>query len=274
MQQSNIRVLALDLDGTLTNHEKKITPRTKAALEAAMAQGVSVVLASGRPTVGIEPLAKELDLYNKGGYILSYNGGKVIECKTGKVMYHKKFPAQMIPELCEFARQHDVAILTYNSEGIICERPTDPWALKECDISKIPMIGVPDLTMAVQGSITKMLLTLDPAKMPAVEAALSAQCKDRIDTYRSCAFFIEAVPLGVAKDASLAALLETLGLSRHNLMACGDGMNDRSMIAYAGVGVAMQNAENPVKAVADYITTNDNDHDGVAEAIEKFILNV
>ena len=66
--------------------------------------------------------------------------------------------------------------------------------------------------------------------------------------------------------------LERMGLGRENLMACGDGLNDRSMIAYAGVGVAMQNAEGPVKAVADYVTAADNDHDGVAEAVEKFIL--
>ena len=78
--------------------------------------------------------------------------------------------------------------------------------------------------------------------------------------------------LGVAKDGSLAALLEHMGLGRENLMACGDGLNDRSMIEYAGVGVAMQNAEEPVKAVADYVTAADNDHDGVAEAVEKFIL--
>ena len=76
----------------------------------------------------------------------------------------------------------------------------------------------------------------------------------------------------MAKDGSLAALLERMGLDRENLMACGDGLNDRSMIAYAGVGVAMQNAEGPVKDCADYVTAADNDHDGVAEAVEKFIL--
>ena len=76
----------------------------------------------------------------------------------------------------------------------------------------------------------------------------------------------------MAKDASLRALLERMGLTRDNLMAIGDGLNDRSMIAFAGVGVAMQNAEDPVKAAADYVTAADNNHDGVAEAVEKFIL--
>ena len=80
------RVLALDLDGTLTNTEKVITPRTKAALQEAARRGVCIVLASGRPTVGIEPLARELELEKYGGCILSYNGGKIIDCRTGQTL--------------------------------------------------------------------------------------------------------------------------------------------------------------------------------------------
>ena len=79
------KVLALDLDGTLTNTEKIITPRTKAALQAAAKRGVCIVLASGRPTVGIEPLAKELELETYGGCILSYNGGKIIDCMPSRL---------------------------------------------------------------------------------------------------------------------------------------------------------------------------------------------
>ncbi len=274
MQQHDIRVLALDLDGTLTNHEKIITPRTMAALHAAMEKGVMLVLASGRPTVGIEPLAKQLDLYRKGGYILSYNGGTVLDCKTGDILYQNELPPALIPEICAFAKAHGVAVVSYNNDGVIGEHPNDPWALKECEINKIPMIGVDNLAEYIDYPISKMLLTLDPVRMEFIEPDIKAQFRGRMDAYRSCAFFIEAVPLGVAKDASLAALLETLGLSRENLMACGDGMNDRSMIAFAGVGVAMQNAEDEVKKVADYVTIADNDHDGVAEAIEQFILNV
>ena len=106
---------------------------------------------------------------------------------------------------------------------------------------------------------------------PVLKAGL-ARFAGQIDLYPSSPFFIEAVPLGVAKDRSLAALLDRMGLSPAQLMACGDGMNDRSMIRYAGVGVAMANAEGPVKAAANYVTTADNNHDGVAEAVERFIL--
>lgn len=272
MQKNDIRVLALDLDGTLTNHERKITPRTMRALQAAMQKGVLVVLASGRPTAGIEPLAKELDLYHKGGYILSYNGGTVLDCKTGQILYQNEVPAQLIPSICAFAKEQEVALISYNDVGVISESPDDPWARKECDISKIPMIAVNSLAQYITFPISKMLVTLDPARMEAVKTAMQQRFAGQLEIYPSCPFFIEVMPRGIAKDAGLAVLLERLGLTPENLMACGDGANDHAMISYAGVGVAMQNADPVVKAVATYVTVADNDNDGVAEAIEAFIL--
>ena len=212
---SDIKVLALDLDGTLTNDHKLVTPRT----------------------AGITPLAKDLGLDKKGGCILSYNGGKIVDCRTGETLVEKTLDPALVPELCDFAAAQDIAILTYNREGIVCERDKDEWANKECFTTKLPMIHVDDLASYVNYPVCKMLITLDPARRDAVCAAGQQQFAGRAD-----------------------------------LMACGDGLNDRSMIAYAGVGVAMQNAEQPVKDCADYVTTADNNHDGVAEAVEKFIL--
>ena len=251
---AEIKVLALDLDGTLTNSQKEVTPRTRAALDAAIAKGVTIVLASGRPTAGVLPLAKELG--KKGGCILSYNGGKIIDCRTGETLYQKQLDAQYVPELCAFAAAQNVTIITYNKEGVVTEHPDDKWALRECFTCKLPMTGVDDLAKYVDYPICKMLITVDPARRDEVWAAGKKQFDGCIDLYPS----------------SPAALLERMGLDRENLMACGDGLNDRSMIAYAGVGVAMQNAEDPVKDCADYVTAADNDHDGVAEAVEKFIL--
>ena len=273
MAETNIWVLALDLDGTLTNDQKKVTPRTRAALDAAAAQGVTIVLASGRPTAGIRPLAKDLGLDKKGGCILSYNGGCIVDCGTGETLYQKVLGAEFVPELCRFAAEQGVAIVTYNKEGVVTEHPEDVWAAKEGFTCKLPMIRVEDLAAYVDYPISKMLITLDPARRDEVCALGQKQFEGRLGLYPSSPFFIEAVPLGVAKDASLRALLERMGLTRGNLMAIGDGLNDRSMIAFAGVGVAMQNAEDPVKAAADYVTAADNNHDGVAEAVEKFILS-
>ena len=275
MAKSDIRVLALDLDGTLTNDDKQITPRTRAALDAALAQGVTVVLASGRPTAGVTPVAQDLGLGQPGraGAILAYNGGAIVDCGPGhRVLWHQDLPAPMVPALCAFAREQNVAIVTYNSEGIVTERPEDPWAQREGFTNKLPMIGVDNLAAYVNYPVNKMLITLDPVRLPHVLKAGLECFAGQIDLYPSSPFFIEAVPLGVAKDHSLAALLDRMGLTRDNLMACGDGMNDRSMIRYAGVGVAMANAEGPVKAEADYVTAADNNHDGVAEAVERFIL--
>lgn len=273
MEKQNIRVLALDLDGTLTNDQKQITPRTHAALDAAVEQGVIIVLASGRPTAGILPLAKELGLDRKHGCILAYNGGSIQDCQTGEVLYQKCLASELVPELCAFAAEQDVAIITYDERGVVTERPEDPWAAREGFTCKLPVNGVADLAAYVDYPVCKMLITLDPARRDAVCAAGRQRFAGRADLYPSSPFFIEAVPLGVAKDISLATLLEGMGLTRSNLMACGDGLNDRSMLAFAGVGVAMQNAEQAVKDVADYVTEADNNHDGVAEAIEKFILN-
>ena len=272
MEKKEIRVLALDLDGTLTNDQKIVTPRTRAALDAAAEKGVTIILASGRPTAGVMPLAKELGLDKEGGCVLSYNGGAIVDCTTGETLYSRWLDPQYVPRLCSFAKEQGVTIITYNDKGVVTESPEDPWALKECFTCKLPMQKVEDLAAYVDYPICKMLITLDPSRRDEVLEAGRKQFAGQIDLYPSSPFFIEAVPLGVAKDVSLAGLLEKRGLTRANLMACGDGLNDRSMIRFAGVGVAMQNAEPPVKEDADYVTRADNNHDGVAEAIEKFIL--
>ena len=120
--------------------------------------------------------------------------------------------------------------------------------------------------------INKLLLTGDPVDMPHVEELMQQEFAGKLSICRSQPFFIETMPLGVGKDTSLEMLLRAKGLTAANLMACGDGWNDLPMIRYAGLGVAMGNAQAPVKAAADYQTA-DNDHDGVGLAVEKFILN-
>ena len=246
------KVLALDLDGTLTNNAKVITPRTKAALQAAADRGVRIVLASGRPTVGIEPLAKELELDRRGGCILSYNGGKIIDCKTGETLVQHEFPPELIDPVCTFARYWNVMPLTYDAKGIVTEDAANPYVGEEAPINKLLLVG-------------------DPVDMPHVEELMQQKFAGKLSIYRSAPFFIETMPLGVEKSASLALLLKNMGLGPENLMACGDGWNDLPMIRYAGMGVAMGNAVPEVKQAAKYVTA-DNEHDGVGLAVEKFIL--
>lgn len=266
------KVLALDLDGTLTNSKKVITPRTRTALLMAAARGVRIVLASGRPTVGIEPLAKELALDKNGGCILSYNGGRIIDCATGELLVDHPFPDELVQAVCDFAHQNGVTALTYNDKGILTEHPDDPYVREEARINRITAYPAKNLGEAVDFPVNKFLLVGDPERMPHVEERMQQQFAGKLSVYRSQPFFIETMPLGVEKSASLALLLSRLGLRPENLMACGDGWNDLPMLKFAGLGVAMGNAVPEVRVAADVIAA-DNDHDGVGEAVETYILN-
>lgn len=268
----DIKVLALDLDGTLTNNEKKITKHTKETLQRAMQNGVSVVLASGRPLVGIQPLAKELELAKYGGYILAYNGGQIIDCKTGKEIYQRVLEVDRIATIYEVTRKFGVAMLTYEGEDIITEDDEDPYVLRECYINKTKVRKIDNIVEHVTSPVPKCLLVGEHEKLLPVMTYLKENYGTELSIYFSEPFFLEIMPLGVEKSASLGMLLERLDLEREQLMACGDGMNDITMLQYAGIGVAMGNACKEAKEVAEHITTT-NEEDGVAKAVNRFIFS-
>lgn len=118
------RAIALDLDGTLTNHDKVVTPRTRQALLKAQEQGAIIILASGRPTYGIVPVAECLELEKRGGYILSYNGGNIVNTKTGEKLFSQFLPDAVIPILYKYAKEKNHALLGYAGNEIIAECPT------------------------------------------------------------------------------------------------------------------------------------------------------
>ena len=136
---AEIKVLALDLDGTLTNDQKEVTPRTRAALDAAIERGVTVVLASGRPTAGITPLAKDWGWTKRAAASCPTTEARSWTAAPAKHWWKKTLDPALVPELCAFAAAQDVAILTYSSEGIVCERETDLG--RQGDLTtKLPMI--------------------------------------------------------------------------------------------------------------------------------------
>ena len=127
------KMIVLDLDGTLTNNKKEITPKTKEALMQAQAKGVHIVLASGRPTYGIIPLAEELELKTHGGFILAYNGGKIIDCTNNSVLFEQKLDEKLVPMLYEGAKKAGLQILTYQGEGIAATQK-DMYRLRRTSI--------------------------------------------------------------------------------------------------------------------------------------------
>lgn len=266
------KILVLDLDGTLTNDEKKITPKTKEALESMLEQGHRVVLASGRPTIGVLPVAHELHLERYDSYILSYNGGSILNCKTKEVIYSQTLPDDIVPELFALADQIDMGMMTYNEAGIVANLHHDEFMELEAMINHLKLQHFEKPLEQLSGAVNKCLGTVAVEKAPQVEEQFIEHFCDRISVSRSEPFFIELVPKGIDKAASLAKLCELLGCTKEDMIACGDGFNDLSMIQYAGLGVAMENAQSPVKEAADYITLSNNE-DGIAHVIEKFILS-
>ena len=130
------KVLVLDIDGTLVNSKKEITLATKEGIALALDKGVKVVIASGRPTPGVLPIARELELTKRGGYILSFNGGKIINCQTKEIIYEKNISKDLIPVLEELADYHKVNMMTYEEEAIITKTPNDSYIAIEADITK------------------------------------------------------------------------------------------------------------------------------------------
>lgn len=263
------RAIALDLDGTLTNHDKVVTPRTRQALLKAQEQGAIIILASGRPTYGIVPVAECLELEKRGGYILSYNGGNIVNAKTSEKLFSQFLPDAVIPILYKYAREHGYALLGYAGNEIITEMPDDQYVKEESRINKMNIRKVDNLLDALEPHPTKLLMTGDPTDMIKAEEELVEILGEKMDIFRSAPFFLELVPKGIDKAQSLLRLLSKINLTPADLMAFGDGYNDLSMLKLASVGVAMANAAPEVRADADYVTLS-NEEDGVAEALLHF----
>lgn len=262
------KLLALDIDGTLTNSQKQISPKTRQALMEAQQKGLRLILASGRPTDGVRPLARQLEMEKYGGFILSYNGARVIDLSNEQVVYEKTLAPEIIPVIGELAHKYKIGVLTYVDGAVITETPEDPYIQLEARINGLPLKGVENFAAAVTEKEPKCLMTGDGEYMGKIEPEIAAALGN-LSVYRSEAYFIEIMPENIDKAVSLEKLCEYVGVTREQLAACGDGYNDMPMIRYAGLGIAMANAKEPVREAADVITLS-NDEDGIAVALEKY----
>lgn len=264
-------ILVLDIDGTLTTSEKTISKDTLNAVLKIQERGHKVVLASGRPTPGIRDIAKQIKLNEYGGYILSFNGAKIINCKTNEIIYQKTLPNDVIGDLHKSAVEFGVGIITYSDDEIISGTDIDEYMEIEARINHMPLRKVENFGEYVTFDVNKCLMTGEPSHLAKVEEKMKERYGHFLNIYRSEPFFLEVVPQRVDKADSLSHLLERLNLSKTQMISCGDGYNDLTMIQYAGMGVAMANAQEVVKEAADYITLS-NDEDGIAHVINQFIL--
>ncbi|EIC96158.1 Cof-like hydrolase [Lachnoanaerobaculum saburreum F0468] len=260
-------VLALDLDGTLTDSKKRISERTKESIDKFIAAGGTVALASGRPTFGVMPVAKILELDKKGGYILSYNGGCFLDCKNNKQLFMKELTHEYLPILEKQAKEFGINLMTYNGDKAYALDIDEQYYMIEININHFIRVKANPLTPKITFPIIKCLMTADGDYLAKVEKEMKKYWEGKLNIVRSEPYFLEVTEVGIDKASTITNMVKKLGKSVDNLICCGDGFNDLSMIRAAGIGVAMANAQERVRAAADYITKS-NDEDGIVDVVE------
>ena len=267
------KLIVLDVDGTLLTEEQTISQRTRATLLKVQQMGLRVVLATGRPTHGVMPLARALELDKNGGFVLSYNGAQIIHMPTDERVFERRIDPEFMAYLERGARKRGFTIFTYREDRILTSDASNPHVQREAELNKMRVEEVADFAAAVDFEPCKvMLVSDDEAALLALEEHWRRRLAGTLDVLRSEDYFLEVVPESVDKANTLSVLLEKEGIDRADVLAIGNGVRDVPMLQLVGLGVAMGNAQDSVKACADVVTLT-NAEDGVAVALEKAILS-
>ncbi|MFS0781835.1 Cof-type HAD-IIB family hydrolase [Bacillus sp. 1P06AnD] len=265
------KMIVLDLDDTLLQDDHTISAPTKQALMEAQEMGVKVVLASGRPTYAMTEIAEELSLSSYGSYILSFNGGKIINCQTNEELFNSVLSVDDVHRLFDISKRENVWIHTYVGNEIITAEENE-YTTIEGEITGMPVKEEPSFKKSISKPVVKVLMLEDPDKLKEVESKLQKELNNEFSVMRSKPFFLEITEKGVTKGTSLNQLIQMCGIKRDEVIAIGDSYNDLEMIEFAGLGVAMGNAPEDIKEKADFITTSNMEH-GVAKVVEQFVLH-
>ena len=264
----SIRLLAIDLDGTLVNHDLEMNPRDVAAVKAASAAGVTVVLATGRMFKSSLRYAEPLGLT---GPIINYQGAIVRDIASGEIWHRCELTVAMQQRVLALAEPRDWHVNVYVDEVVYTARAR-PEADLYARIGMVPYELVGPLSKWVHQDATKMVLvTLNPDDVPGRMAELAAWMGDVARVTRSLDWFVEVVNPQVSKARALAIVCERLSIARSKVCAIGDNLNDVDMVSWAGFGVAMGNAPAGLKSIAKYVTGRIEDA-GVAQVIERFVI--
>ncbi len=269
----NIKLIAIDIDGTLANSKNELTPGVKAAVQRACAAGIRIVLCSGRPFSGVAPWLKQLGLFGKDDeYVICFNGAEVTTAAP-KVLWQARLSYEDYLQLQKTAWQLGLHFhATCEDQMYTSDRDLGFWTIFETLIqhSRLSFRTPAEMRDKV---ILKGMFVEDPEVLDRVIAKkeIWAKMSDRITFSRTYKSYWEAVAKGATKEHGLAILGDQLGITKDQMVGIGDQENDMSMINYVGTGVAMGNGVPVLKEAADFVTL-DNDHDGVAHVID-LVLN-
>ena len=266
------KLIAIDLDGTLNNDAKVITPKTRAALIAVQKQGVKVALVSGRQAPGLKREADALNLQDYHGLRISYNGGRIQDATTGEIIFDSSIePSIAVAFLKHLEAWPELSPIVDDGEAIYTTDASRHKVMDESRNNNLAIKIVANIADAVKagGFRPVKILTAAPNEilMPHL-ADIRQGFEDKLSFVQSAPWFYESTVKGVSKSSSLGKACERLGITPSEVMAFGDAQNDISMLEFAGFGVAMGNACDELKVLADEITLSNND-DGIAVSLAK-----
>ncbi len=274
------KAIALDIDGTLTNDRKVITPRTKEALLAAQDSGIKLILSSGRPVQGLRAIASELQLETHDGLLVAFNGAHVVDAQTDEVLFDQPMEEEVLRALVAHMRGFDVIPWITEGKYLFVERgarhlityreaPFDivEYERRMCDLE---LVEVDDLLEVCSRPQDKLLCASEPEYLQQHWRAMYEPFFDSLSGMFTADFYFEFMAPGITKGNALAGALPKVGIDASEVIAFGDAQNDISMLEWAGMGVAMGNATEAAKAAADMVTGSNNE-DGIASALEKIL---
>ena len=262
------KLIVMDMDGTLTNSKKEITPKTVDALIKAQQLGAKIVLASGRPTPGLYREAKQLQMDLYGGYLLSYNGANVCTYPQLEEIYNNALEEKYILPVINNAKALNLGIMVNKDGYVVVDNPNTYKLEYEAGIANMEIKVVDDLRTFVDYRPNKFLISAPEEYLKSKFEDFKLPFGDRLSIYQSAPFYIEVVSNGIDKGKALKGIADSLDIKREEIIAFGDEMNDLTMLQYAGHGVAMGNAVKPIKLISDEITLT-NDEDGIAFSLSK-----
>ena len=266
------KALFLDLDGTLLNDKKQVTPDNRRAMEKALSEGVRIFVTSGRPLKSALLQAKTIGLDGPGCYVIAYNGGVIYDCTAKTELFQKTLDFADLYAIFDEADRRGVYIQTYDREDVVVERHNDSAiARRYCEAIHMEFRLIDSVRQLPAPPPKALLIDFNGReKTEQMRLWIEKHMGGRVDTFFSSQFYLEAVPAGINKGEALREVCALLQIPIAEAVAAGDEANDISMIEAAGIGVAMQNAAAQVKAAADVITQRDNNHDAIAEVIDRF----
>lgn len=262
-----LRLIALDIDGTLTDDDKNITPLTRETLIGMEKNGVRLVLASARPTPGLYRCRDELRMGEYGGILMAYNGGHITDA-VGRTVSETRIGMETMRGILCRLKELPVTVILDDGVRFYVEDVNGYKVDYECRNNAMECEEHRDLAAFLSFSPVKLLLSAEPSILFDVQKRIAAFLPETLTVVRTAAFYLEIIPRSIDKGKGLLAICGALGIGREETAAFGDSENDIPMLRAAGTGVAMGNAEQAVKDAADMVTKSNNE-DGIVWALER-----